>query len=645
MTIGEVARQGSPYLSNDVVTDLPASLADFLRRERVVAFAVYPLLVDEQLVGVLGMFARHRIDTGAFEELSGVLDIIGQYIERKRAEEALRSRERHFRALIEHSHEFISILDASGTLLYANDAHERVLGFSPSTQVGSNAFERMHPDDQAQVADIFARLVRQPGGTALVRFRWQHANGTWRWLESLGTNLLDDPDVRGVVVNSRDATDSVLAEERLRQSEQRFRAMIERSSDMLSLHHEDGRASYVSPSTARLLGYEDAACLLDEHLLDDVHAADRSRLQQQLTSLAGRPGGVIAERYRVRHRDGSWRWTEGSITNLLEDPSVAAYVVHRRDISAEVKALAELEDRVARRTRELELLYEADDALYRSLRVEDVLDALRNAIAAVLRVHVECIAVRQDAVGELHVAPERKNALTADEFRLVSALVQRASIAIENAKLFEVAESNAGLEERQRLARELHDSVSQALFAIALTAAAAGQVAVEEHSVKLPAMLADMHALAQTALAEMRALVFELQPETLARDGVVAALQKQVAAFQARYRVELRTAFCAEPSVPVSVKDVVYRVAQEALHNAGKHARSHAIQLTLTHGLAGLELEVVDDGRGFDSAGSFPGHLGLSSMRERVTRVGGALEIRSSPGAGTHVRARIPVAC
>jgi signal transduction histidine kinase len=149
--------------------------------------------------------------------------------------------------------------------------------------------------------------------------------------------------------------------------------------------------------------------------------------------------------------------------------------------------------------------------------------------------------------------------------------------------------------------------------------------------------------LADAGLAEMRALIFELRPESLESEGLVAALQKQAAALHARHGIETDLALGDEPDVPLAIKEALYRIAQEALHNVVKHARADSVVLRLASGEGMLTLEVVDNGVGFDAAGEFPGHLGLRSMRERVTALGGTLDVESEPGHGVRTRARVPV--
>ena len=143
-------------------------------------------------------------------------------------------------------------------------------------------------------------------------------------------------------------------------------------------------------------------------------------------------------------------------------------------------------------------------------------------------------------------------------------------------------------------------------------------------------------------MTEMRALIFELRPESLEREGLVAALEKQATALQARHGIRVEAAFDGEPEASLEVKEALYRVAQEALHNTVKHARAANVKLKLEERPEGFTLEVSDDGTGFDAQDDFPGHLGLKSMRERASRLGGTLEVASEPGLGVSILARVP---
>jgi signal transduction histidine kinase len=142
----------------------------------------------------------------------------------------------------------------------------------------------------------------------------------------------------------------------------------------------------------------------------------------------------------------------------------------------------------------------------------------------------------------------------------------------------------------------------------------------------------------------MRALIFELRPESLELEGIVAALVKQAAALRARYSIQVEECYCEEPQAPLSIKENIFRIAQEALHNVIKHAHATQIDLQLDQTNGMLILDVKDNGRGFEISNAYPGHLGLRSMQERVDQAKGSIEIQSSPGQGTTIKVQIPVA-
>ena len=203
-----------------------------------------------------------------------------------------------------------------------------------------------------------------------------------------------------------------------------------------------------------------------------------------------------------------------------------------------------------------------------------------------------------------------------------------------------VLQEKAVQDERQRLSRELHDSVSQAFYGIGLGARTA-LVQLEKDPKNLEGPLRYVLTLAESGLAEMRALVQELRPEMLESEGVAAALTHQVRAMAGRYGLEARLAL-EEPEVSLTHKHGLYRVTMEALHNVVKHAQASNLDITLGSVDGAVFLEIKDDGKGFDANDEFPGHWGIRTMRERVERLGGLLKLSSRPGQGTTVRVEFP---
>lgn len=203
------------------------------------------------------------------------------------------------------------------------------------------------------------------------------------------------------------------------------------------------------------------------------------------------------------------------------------------------------------------------------------------------------------------------------------------------------AQELAALQERQRLARELHDSVPQTLYSISLGAHTARE-ALESDPGEAIAPLEYVIALVEAGLAEMRVLIFELRPESLATEGIIAALSKQLALLRTHYKLSVEAHLGEEPALSLENKQALYRIAQEALHNIVKHAHARTVLLRLSRQDNELILEVRDDGKGFDPTGPFPGHLGLHSIQERTARLGGTCSIESAPAQGTRLCVCIP---
>ena len=252
------------------------------------------------------------------------------------------------------------------------------------------------------------------------------------------------------------------------------------------------------------------------------------------------------------------------------------------------------------------------------------------------------IKSKELVIGVIDIQSERLDDFDESDVDLLRSLANQLAVAIENARLYEQAGQLAALEERQKLARELHDSVSQALYGIALGTTTA-RTMLERAAVDVPTRdrltepLDYVLAQANAGMAEMRALIFELRPESLQSEGLVAALRKQTAALGARHQIPVTTEFGPEPELSLAQKEMLYRVAQEAMHNIVKHARATSAEVRLLNDNGRVVLEVCDNGQGFDMTQEFPGHLGLKSMRERVERGGGLLTIASAPAEGTRI--------
>ena len=224
--------------------------------------------------------------------------------------------------------------------------------------------------------------------------------------------------------------------------------------------------------------------------------------------------------------------------------------------------------------------------------------------------------------------------------RLVGLFAAHAAIALSNARLYERGRELSVLQERARLARELHDAVSQKLFGVRAKATAAA-VLVERDPARAVAEIRSVATLAGQAHAELRAVIDGLAPPDLAAGGLAGSLRSYARLAGTSYGVAVRVIAGDLPGLGAEREAAVYRVAQEALHNALRHSGAAEVRISLTARQGRVILEVADDGRGFAAKGP-PDGLGLPSMRERAAAIGGSLTIRSAPGQGTTVKLTVP---
>jgi PAS domain S-box-containing protein len=254
------------------------------------------------------------------------------------------------------------------------------------------------------------------------------------------------------------------------------------------------------------------------------------------------------------------------------------------------------------------------------------------------------LIVKDEAYGAINLYYREPREFTEEETRLALSVANQAALAIESDRLREQAQQAAAVAERTRLARELHDSVTQSLYSVTLYAEAAARLLVSGQQTPAAEYLREVRDTAQEALREMRLLIFELRPPTLEDVGLVGALQARLQAVEERggMRVELRVEGAPDAEhLPLAVQAELYYIIQEALNNALKHAHAQQVWVDLRFDDASVYAGVRDDGIGFDPVQSEAGGgLGIEGMRERAERIGARFEIESRPGEGATVRVK-----
>jgi signal transduction histidine kinase len=245
-------------------------------------------------------------------------------------------------------------------------------------------------------------------------------------------------------------------------------------------------------------------------------------------------------------------------------------------------------------------------------------------------------------VGALNLGCHTPRPIPEEELSLLAAIGQQIGVAVENARLYEQAQQLAVMKERNRLARDLHDSVTQALYGIALYAEAASRQLGSGQAQTTAEHLLDIRATAQESLREMRLLVFELRPPMLKDEGLAVAIQARLEAVEARAGMQTEFSVDGDGRLGSEIEEGLYRIAQEALNNALRHAQAASVAVHLAKNQNLARLEVADDGIGFDpEAVREGGGFGLRTMAERASRLGATMTVESSPGQGTRITVEV----
>jgi signal transduction histidine kinase len=254
------------------------------------------------------------------------------------------------------------------------------------------------------------------------------------------------------------------------------------------------------------------------------------------------------------------------------------------------------------------------------------------------------IVAKGDIIGAFYLT-EKESATAFDgaDEKVITVLAAHAAIAIENARLFEASRELSVIEERNRLARELHDAMTQNLFSLSLTAEAAGGL-VRTDPARAETEIDHVRRLARETQAELRSLIFELRPPRLEADGLVATVGKDLEVLGRAHGLKADLRVDGTPELASRVEVELYRIVQEALNNAVRHARAESVVVDVHATDGTVTITVRDDGVGFDPAARAirERRLGLTSMRERAESLGGTLTIETAPRSGTTVRVEVP---
>src|SRR5918997_4567267 len=466
--------------------------------------------------------------------------------ERKQAEEQLREKEVQYRDIFEATGDGLVITDLDGNLVDANPAFCSMHGYdSCELLVGRHTTAWLHPDHH-RLHNEYVATIKAAG-----RFQAQavdvRKDGTSFPVEVHGSTFAYRGELHALVV-VRDITERMQAYELLeRRVEERTRelsTLLEVSNDVASTLELEPLLGLILDQLRAVVDYTDSSLLVFEGE-DLVTVGYRGPVpQEQIMGTRFPPG-----RGR-RMLEGAGEMMEPVIIDDVrgDAPLAIAY----RQVVGEERLMGDFEH-------------------------------IRSWLGVPL-------VSKEQPIGLLAIIHEEPGHYTDRHIELATAFANQAAVAIENARLYERVQSAAVLEERQRLPRPAPDSVSQALYGITLGADAARKL-LEQDPGRAAEPVDYILSLAQAGLAEMRALIFELRPESLESEGLIVALEKQAAALRARHEIPVRvTTPREEPDVPPEVKDALHRVSQEALHNTVKHACANHVEIRLECGTDGVVL-------------------------------------------------------
>jgi PAS domain S-box-containing protein len=538
---------------------------------------------------VAGGDLRMRIPTSARDELGLLAGSFNEMTARlAEAGERLAEKEEQYRSIVEATSDGLMINDLEGAIVEANPAFCRMHGYAYEELMGTPAGNLVHPDHQAQFHEYLAAARRgHPYRHVGLNVR---RDGSAFHVTVHGTPLTYRGEAHILAV-IRDVTDRVLAQQQLEQN------VADRTRELSALYDVAavastslGLSTVLERSLERVL--EVMGCTVGGFYL-----LDESGEMLQVAAWQGAPPAVVDE-FRTLPRDQGflgWIVSHGEplvVRNVLEHPQSLPFTVPGG-----------------------------------------------HSLAGALAFAGAPVHAKGEILGALGVVSRPGRQFTAEEVALLASIADQVGVAAENARLYQQAEQLAVLQERERLARDLHDSVTQSLYSANLmveTARRAAQAGDMQDVERYLLRLGEVHG---GALKEMRLLLHQLRPLDLEGEGLLGALQKRLDSVEARTGVETRLLIEGELALAPAAEEALYRIAVEALNNTLKHAGAAAVTVHLRQDGSQVELAVVDNGHGFCPAEvEDRGGMGLLTMRQRAERLGGSLDIDSVPGEGTIVR-------
>ncbi|MFI5187148.1 MAG: PAS domain S-box protein [Chitinophagales bacterium] len=594
--------------------------------------------------------------------------------EKLKAEEDLIKSETRFRSLVENSHDGISLLDANGKLIYFTSSVQRILGYSYEELIGTDPGELIHPDDSALRSSLIQQLLTCFGETRHAEYRIKNKNGEWKWLRSNFTNMLHEPGIKAIVINYEDITERRLAEEKLKQEEEFYRAIMENSSDIQFVTNQKREITYASPSVYKNFEFEEKE-ILGKTSNDFWHPDDINATKEKIRELTNTPGKTIQIEVRVLDKNKNYRWCEARVSNQLQNPAIKGYVSNYTEITErklaeeEIKNSEELYRSLFNKSplpifvadkKNLGYLEVSDLAVelygysredFLKMTVFDIrpeedhkflqgiiddgkLTFFRNDRVRHIKMNGETMIV-DVALDTIHFKGEEAYLIIVNDITKNLDLQQQLSAQRLNEQIAITKATICGQEkERNELGKELHDNVNQILASAKIYLEAG--MAKENKQMHLIEKGKD---LVNLSMQEIRKISKSLMPPSLGKFTLREALRDLVSTIKlTKKNIQLKTKDLDEGKLDKDLKVSVYRIVQEQLNNILKYADASEIYICLNQTATELELKIADNGKGFDTTQKRNG-IGITNMINRAAIFDGNVVIDSFPGNGCRVNA------
>jgi PAS domain S-box-containing protein len=570
----------------------PEQLEIFRRLHLSSAISV-PLAVNDKPIGLLSLY----YDTGkhyTMEDLDFAAELARRAaiaIENARLYEEIERQRQWLQVTVSSIGDAVIATDRAGNVIFMNPVAQELTGWPETDAAGvplETVFHIVNEETHAIVENPFTKVLRENAVVGLANHTLLITRaGREIPIDDSGAPIRDaDSDIIGVILVFRDVTER--REAQLAELKQRTlaEALRDTALALTSTLKRDDVLRHILANIGRVVPHDFADILLIENDGAAVIVGNHGYEQNGFSEMGSQMVGLRMEIARM------------PLLSQMSETGQPVVVPDTRQLAGWQNPLDK--------------------------------GAVRGLVGAP-------VIIQGKVAGFLLLSSRQPDFFTEESARNLATFANQASIAIQNADLYVQAQHLAVLEDRQRLARDLHDAVTQTLFSANLIAEVIPRMWTRDPHKALE-RLQLLHQLTSGALAEMRTLLVELRPSTLMNTALKDLLTQLTDAVRGRKHINVRLKVEGQAELPPDVHMIIYRIAQEALNNVMKHSAASEVEVSLLVSEARVELTVQDNGKGFATSESYSG-IGLGSMRERAADIGATLDITSAPGEGTRVRA------